>query len=135
MMNRDEILRRLARLLDPESFSEAIEDIDALEAAGVRTVIADPRRYLAAAGPAYDLILVGMPEPESAQANRFYTREFYARCAASPPNCHATVALPACARVVRRRGHRWSSSTTRSEMSPGKKIPRPPTGGKPARSG
>ena len=34
MMNREEMLRRLARLLDPESFSEAIEDIDALEADG-----------------------------------------------------------------------------------------------------
>ena len=39
--------------------------------------IGDPRRFLEATG-GYDLILVGMPEPDSAQANRFYTVEFFA---------------------------------------------------------
>ena len=29
----------------------------------------------------YDLILIGMPEPSSGQANRFYTREFFRECA------------------------------------------------------
>jgi spermidine synthase len=51
----------------------------ALEAEPVEVRIADPRRFLEAAG-AYDLILVGMPEPGSGQANRFYTREFFALC-------------------------------------------------------
>jgi spermidine synthase len=41
---------------------------------------ADPRRFLEEAG-AYDLVMVGMPEPLSGQANRFYTREFFAACA------------------------------------------------------
>lgn len=47
----------------------------------VRIVHADPRRFLESA-PAYDLILVGMPEPASGQANRFFTREFFESCRA-----------------------------------------------------
>jgi len=52
---------------------------DSLEDPVVRLTIADPRRFLKEARR-YDLILVGMPEPESGQANRFYTREFFAQC-------------------------------------------------------
>jgi spermidine synthase len=47
----------------------------------VHIAFADPRRFLERA-PAYDLILVGLPEPESGRTNRFYTREFFAACAA-----------------------------------------------------
>lgn len=47
----------------------------------VSVVIADPRNYLRDCAP-YDLILVGLPEPSSAQANRYYTTEFYRLCAA-----------------------------------------------------
>ncbi len=58
------------------------QDIGAsLKAPNVRTTVADPRRYLRTSGT-YDLILVGMPEPASGQANRFYTREFFVQCAA-----------------------------------------------------
>jgi spermidine synthase len=53
---------------------------DSLRAANVRTIIDDPRRFLESAGR-YDLILVGMPEPDSGRTNRFYTREFFAICA------------------------------------------------------
>lgn len=42
----------------------------------------DPRRYLDGS-VAYDLILVGMAEPTSAQANRFYTKEFFSLCSRS----------------------------------------------------
>ena len=45
----------------------------------VRIIFADPRRYLKESGT-YDLILVGMPEPASGQANRFYTKEFFEQC-------------------------------------------------------
>ncbi len=41
--------------------------------------MADPRRFLREIGARYDLILIGMPEPSSGQANRFYTREFFRR--------------------------------------------------------
>ncbi len=47
----------------------------------VRIALADPRRFLKDSGR-YDLILVGMPEPTSGQANRFYTKEFFELCAA-----------------------------------------------------
>jgi spermidine synthase len=43
--------------------------------------IADPRRDLDHESR-FDLVVVAMPEPASAQANRFYTREFFAQCAA-----------------------------------------------------
>jgi spermidine synthase len=52
-----------------------------LAAPNVRIIYADPRQYLKKSGK-YDLILVGMPEPSSGQANRFYTREFFEQCSA-----------------------------------------------------
>ena len=45
----------------------------------VRIIADDPRRFLRSQG-LYDLILIGMPEPSSGQANRFYTREFFRLC-------------------------------------------------------
>jgi spermidine synthase len=57
------------------------EDIrNSLGQLNVRIIFADPRRFLGNSGR-YDMILVGMPEPSSAQANRFYTREFFKQCA------------------------------------------------------
>jgi spermidine synthase len=50
-----------------------------LRASNVRIIIGDPRRFLEKALN-YDLILVGMPEPDSGQTNRFYTREFFQQC-------------------------------------------------------
>jgi len=47
----------------------------------VHIIFADPRQYLKKSGT-YDLILVGMPEPSSGQANRFYTQEFFKQCSA-----------------------------------------------------
>ena len=58
------------------------EDIrQSLEMPGVNIIFDDPRRYLKKSG-LYDLILVGMPEPTSGQANRFFTREFFEQCSA-----------------------------------------------------
>jgi spermidine synthase len=53
---------------------------ESLRAPGVRIVFDDPRRFLDQPGR-YDLILVAMPEPTSGEANRFYTLEFFQRCA------------------------------------------------------
>ena len=47
----------------------------------VHIIFADPRLFLKESGT-YDLILVGMPEPQSGQTNRFYTKEFFEQCAA-----------------------------------------------------
>jgi len=51
-----------------------------LRAENVRIIESDPRIFLKRALD-YDLILVGMAEPGSAQANRFYTQEFFRECA------------------------------------------------------
>ncbi len=48
----------------------------------VRLSRADPRQFLKKSAFAWDLILVNMPEPSSGETNRFYTREFFAQCAA-----------------------------------------------------
>jgi spermidine synthase len=58
----------------PESARHALADPRA------RITFGDPRRLLERAG-IYDLILVGLPEPESGRTNRYYTREFFALCA------------------------------------------------------
>jgi spermidine synthase len=41
----------------------------------------DPRQYLTRDSSQYDLILVAMPEPGSAQTARYYTKEFFESCA------------------------------------------------------
>jgi spermidine synthase len=38
---------------------------------------ADARRYVETAAEPYDVIIMALPEPRSAQLNRFYTREFF----------------------------------------------------------
>ena len=45
----------------------------------VNIVYDDPRKYLQS-DHIYDVILAGMPEPMSAQNNRFYTKEFFSQC-------------------------------------------------------
>ena len=52
---------------------------DALRSGRVRVIFGDPRRELQKLG-SYDLIVLGMPQPESGQANRFYTKEFFLSC-------------------------------------------------------
>ena len=46
----------------------------------VHREFADPREYAARPG-GVDLILVAMPEPTSGETSRFYTSEFFAKCA------------------------------------------------------
>jgi spermidine synthase len=52
-----------------------------LQAENVHVIVEDPRRFLEKALH-YDLILVGMPEPDSGQTNRFYTQDFFQQCSA-----------------------------------------------------
>jgi spermidine synthase len=54
----------------------------ALAAPGVELGSDDPRAFLLRTPERFDLVLVGAPEPSSGQTNRFYTAEFFARCAA-----------------------------------------------------
>jgi spermidine synthase len=58
------------------------EVTSALEDGRVRIHFRDGRRYLAETPTLYDVILLNLPEPFTAQLNRFYTREFF-RLAAS----------------------------------------------------
>ena len=43
----------------------------------VQLIYQDARRFLETTDQRYDVILMALPEPKSAQLNRFYTREFY----------------------------------------------------------
>ena len=43
----------------------------------VHLIYQDARRFLATTPHRYDVILMALPEPRSAQLNRFYTREFF----------------------------------------------------------
>lgn len=52
----------------------------------VNTRFADPRAALKHSKYKYDVILLGMPEPDSAQSNRFYTYEFFRQVAAHLSN-------------------------------------------------
>jgi spermidine synthase len=54
---------------------------ESLAKSNVNVIFSDPRQFLRE-NRRYDLIMVGMPEPTSGQANRFYTREFFEQCAA-----------------------------------------------------
>jgi spermidine synthase len=45
---------------------------------GMRVITQDARAFLASTSMQYDAILVGLPEPETYQVNRFYTAEFFA---------------------------------------------------------
>ncbi|MEW6659146.1 MAG: fused MFS/spermidine synthase [Thermodesulfobacteriota bacterium] len=44
----------------------------------VRIIHQDARRYLSTTKDRYDVILMALPEPQNAQLNRYYTREFFA---------------------------------------------------------
>ncbi len=71
---------RLAIAMTRPLLSEPIRA--SLSDPAVHLIWADPRPFLRKSGTRYDLILIGMPEPASGQANRFYTREFFRDCAA-----------------------------------------------------
>lgn len=49
----------------------------------VRVIIRDARRYLNRSDKKYDIILVNVPPPATAQVNRYYTLEFFRTVAAS----------------------------------------------------
>ena len=51
-----------------------------LENKRLNIIYNDPRKFLQRELNLYDVILVGMPEPMSAQNNRFYTKEFFSQC-------------------------------------------------------
>jgi spermidine synthase len=68
----DPDLVRLVKQLVPE-----VAGLPAGET-GVRLIFQDARRFLTWAPEPYDVILMNLPEPGSAQLNRYYSREFFA---------------------------------------------------------
>ena len=56
--------------------------VNSLQDKKVNIIYKDPGKYLQS-DYSFDIILVGMPEPMSAQNNRFYTKEFFTQCAAA----------------------------------------------------
>lgn len=83
MQHRPEVLDAVE--LDEVFLREAMRhashaDRSALMQPEVRVHIADGRSFLER-DDRYDLIIMGLPEPDSGQVNRFYTAEFFARCA------------------------------------------------------
>jgi len=68
--------------LDPVMIETALEYLPAearkaLENPRVKLVFDDGRRYIKKAIPGYDAVMVSLPEPATAQVNRFYTLEFF----------------------------------------------------------
>lgn len=68
--------------LDPGVIQAALRHLpeearEALQSARVKIIHDDGRRYIKRATGLYDAVLVSLPEPASAQVNRFYTVEFF----------------------------------------------------------
>jgi spermidine synthase len=66
----DPFLVNLAKDTLPASASQNLDP-------RVNLIFQDARRFLATTENRYDVILMALPEPKSAQLNRFYTKEFF----------------------------------------------------------
>ena len=53
------------------------EDLEALDDPRVDVVMADGRFFIKECVERYDVVIVNLPEPSTAQLNRFYTQEFF----------------------------------------------------------
>jgi len=62
---------RLSQELLPE------DEVKHLKSRRVHTFFEDGRAYLSRTTKQYDIIILNLPEPSTAQINRFYTREFF----------------------------------------------------------
>ncbi len=71
--------------LDPAIVSLAVrlfpEETAALRSRRVRVHNVDARLFLKTTAEMFDVIIVNLPDPQTAQLNRFYTREFFAEAA------------------------------------------------------
>jgi spermidine synthase len=63
--------------IDPWLIDIARHYTDALSAGKINVINEDPRRYIRRASERYDIALINAPEPSTAQANRYYTVEFF----------------------------------------------------------
>lgn len=66
-----ELVKTSLRLLSPE-------DLRAVRDERAKIITEDGRKYIKSiGGPSYDLIVLSLPAPSTANLNRFYTREFF----------------------------------------------------------
>ena len=65
-----DIIRMYRRYLDPK-------EREILDSTRVRIILKDGRAFLQRTVDEYDIIILNLPEPATAQSNRFYTREFF----------------------------------------------------------
>lgn len=65
-----DLIRMYRRYLDPQ-------EQRILDSARVRIILEDGRAFLQRTASEYDVIILNLPEPVTAQSNRFYTSEFY----------------------------------------------------------
>jgi spermidine synthase len=68
--------------LDPEVLRLAMRHLPAVERRALedprlRLIVRDGRAFIQSPGPSYDAVLMNLPEPSTAQLNRYYTREFF----------------------------------------------------------
>jgi spermidine synthase len=83
--------------------------------AGLRLIVAEPRRFLREASGQYDAILLFEPEPTTASLNRLYTVEFFSVAAAAlRPGGLLAVALPGHAAFASGEKRRLHSSVART---------------------
>ena len=97
----DPELIRLARRYVPEQAAAFTDP-------RVRVHLADGRRFLMGASQKWDAIVVDVPDPQTAQLNRFYTVEFF-RAAPRAPGRRRTASPFNCARRRRRSARTWPS--------------------------
>jgi len=67
----DPTIIEMSRQFFPASSSLSVSD------SRVHVHYADGRHYLATAGDRFDVIILNLPDPQTAQLNRFYTAEFF----------------------------------------------------------
>ncbi len=68
--------------LDPEVLRLALKHLPdperrPLEDPRLKRIVRDGRAFIQSPGPPYDAVLMSLPEPSTAQLNRYYTREFF----------------------------------------------------------
>jgi spermidine synthase len=103
--------------MDPELLQTSLvvlkeADRKAVQSERVGLIIEDGRRYIKSLGrPEYDMIVMNLPPPSTANLNRFYTIDFFREArAALRPGGALSVRLPSSAGYVGRRMQRANGS-------------------------
>jgi len=103
--------------IDPALLETSLEMLNSSDRAAIdsdraRLIVEDGRRYIKSLKrPAYDMVVMNLPPPSTANLNRFYTVEFFREVrAALEPGGVLTVRVPSSAGYVGRRMQRANGS-------------------------